>query len=139
MLSLGMSSKGLLCFSLLFRSMSNTLALFVDPFLIDPPEDYWPEGEVVGCIIDGCWGIYVPQQFCKRYEKVEGVSQQDWDICLAGPEHELYWDAWDEVLSNWQFEETDSNGGVWRISLQQDGDLFQFRELVRCEGRDSDD
>ena len=118
--------------------MSNILASFVDPLLIDPPEYYWPEGESE-CIIDGCWGIYVPQQFCQRYEKVSGVSQEDWDICLAGPERELYWDAWDAVLNDWQFEEADSNGGVWRISLHQDGDLFQYRELVRCEGRDSDD
>lgn len=134
-----MSSQALLIFpSLYFRSMSYYLEQLVDPRPIDPPEDDWPEPESY-CIIDGSWGIYVPQQFCQRYEKVSGVSQEDWDICLAGPEHELYWDAWDEILTDWHFEETDSFGKVWRIYISQDGDLYQYRELIRCEGPDSDD
>jgi hypothetical protein len=110
----------------------------VDPRPIDPPEEDWPETQSE-CIVDGSWGIYVPQRFCERYKKIDSVSQDDWDICLFGPEHELYWEAWDEILNDWTFEETDSNGGVWKIYISQDGDLFQCREFVRAEGRDDID
>lgn len=132
-----MSSDELLSKSRI-RTMSYILEPIVDPRPIDPPEyfeEQEPEGE---CIVDGCWGIYVPQRFCQRYEKIDRVDQDDWDACLAGPDHEFYWEAWDSILSDWYYEEIDANGGVWKIFISQDGDLFQYREFVRAEGRDDD-
>lgn len=114
------------------RPMNYYSDLLVDPRPSAPPEDNWPETES-DCIIDGSWGIYVAQRFCERYHKVDGVSQEDWDICLAGPDHTDYWEAWDTILGDWQHEETDEQGRIWKIYLSQDGDLFQYRECIGKE------
>jgi hypothetical protein len=49
-------------------------------------------------------GIYVPQEFAKRFanraQQVIGVTDEDWAILDAGPGHELYWDVWNEVEQN---------------------------------------
>ncbi|MFZ9326520.1 MAG: hypothetical protein ACO24H_03535 [Polynucleobacter sp.] len=109
--------------------------MFEPAWMIDPPEAFessWPDAEST-CIIDGAHGIYVPQQFCQRYEKTENVCQEDWDICLAGPDHEHYWESWDAILNDWGGEEFDELNGVYRIWIEQDGDLFQYRQLDRVE------
>ena len=47
------------------------------------------------CVVDGSRGQYVPQVFAERFpEWCEGDEEA---ILRAGPEHELYWDVWDEV------------------------------------------
>jgi hypothetical protein len=120
------------------RTMDYVMPALVDPRPLDPPEENWPEAQSE-CIVDGLHGIYVPQQFCQRYEKIDRISQGDWDNCLAGPDNESYWDSWDQILSDWTFEEADGNGGVWKISIKQDGDLFQCREFLRAEKPDSSD
>jgi hypothetical protein len=79
------------------------------------------------CIVDGANGIYVPQAFCRRYEKTDKVEQEDWEICLSGPDHEYYWESWNNILDNWGGEETDGAGNTFEISLYQDGDLYQCR------------
>lgn len=82
------------------------------------------------CIVDGGFGIYVPQTFCRRYEKTDNVTQEDWDICLSGPDHEFYWESWESILNCWGGEETDKSGNTFKIFLFQDGDLYQCRRLV---------
>jgi hypothetical protein len=73
------------------------------------------------CIIDGHWGVYVPQEFASRgMAEAWGVKPEDIAILLAGPDHEFYWEAWDDVTREATFK--DANGKVW--SLEQDGDLF---------------
>ena len=47
------------------------------------------------------------------------MSDEDWAIVEAGPDHEYYWDTWDTVLANAQV--TDENGVQY--TLDQDGDL----------------
>lgn len=105
-----------------------------DPRPIDPPE-YWDDEEDIDreCIVNDAHGIYIPQVFCERYKKLDCVTQEDWDICLSGPEHDLYWDAWNEILNDWRFEEADAMGNVFEIFLDQDGDLFQCRRFIRAE------
>jgi len=69
-------------------------------------------------------GIYIPQAFSemvsfgdfKPEAQVKYVDQDQINILLDGPDHDHYWDVWDEVLSN--AETTD--GGVFH----QDGDLW---------------
>lgn len=74
-------------------------------------------GSSVYCIVDGCWGIYVPQRFVTAYDPgYWGVSADDVAVLLAGPDHEHYWDTWDAVLCN----AVGRNGEL----LEQDGDLF---------------
>lgn len=66
-------------------------------------------------------GIFIPQHFAESINRdfVTGVDSEQWTILEAGPEHELYWDVWDEVM----------NGAVVskdgrEYTLYQDGDLF---------------
>lgn len=71
--------------------------------------------------VDSHWGIYVPQRFAEivtakgHRDLVTGVSPEDWEILMAGPEHEYYWDTWDDVLDN---------ARVGAFHLHQDGDLW---------------
>lgn len=105
-----------------------------DPRPLDPPCDFEEVEEFdSACIVDGHHGIYVPQLFCQRYEIAGDISREDWGICLAGPDHENYWEAWDEILSCWRAEETDGMGNVFEVFLQHDQDLFQCRRFIRAE------
>lgn len=72
-------------------------------------------------LIDGFHGVCVPQAFAEAYNLHDwGISTEDINVLLAGPEHPDYWDVWDLVLYNASF--TDEDGTVW--TLYQDGDLF---------------
>ena len=44
-------------------------------------------------------GQYIPRDWalCVRRDCVEGVSEEDYAVLEAGPEHEFYWDTWTEV------------------------------------------
>lgn len=78
----------------------------------------------VSCILDGCRGIYIPQTFAQCFDTDKwGVSQEDVEILLSGPDHEHYWDAWQDVIDNASILE---NGNEW--TLHQDSDLFAIRE-----------
>lgn len=80
-----------------------------------------------GVIVDGAMGIYVPEQFAVRFDCAEfGIAAEDRAVLLAGPDHELYWDTWDEVLG----EARTSDG----YTLAQDGDLFLIHpRAVWCD------
>lgn len=68
-------------------------------------------------LVDGCAGIYVPQRFAQNYDmRFWGVSVEAEAVLLSGPDHEDYWEVWDEVLMECGV------GGDWR--LWQDGDLW---------------
>jgi len=77
-------------------------------------------------------GIYIPQYFAESIQRecLGGVSNEDMQILLDGPEAEYYWDAWDTVLDNAIL--TDKNGKRW--SLYQDGDLWLVPEDWIPEG-----
>jgi len=110
----------------------------IDPRSFDPPsfyEEEHPEDELEH-IVDDCRGIYIPQFFCQNYEKTEGVDNEDWEICLSGPDHEHYWEAWDNILSSWETTEEDCNGLVFKITIEQDGALYQRRSFSHKESID---
>lgn len=71
---------------------------------------------------DSARGIYIPQHFAEsvNVDMLSGVDSADMDILRAGPDHENYWDSWQDVLDS--AELTDSDGNVW--ILHQDGDLW---------------
>lgn len=72
------------------------------------------------CLVGSGAGIYVPMCFASNYEmKAWGVSEENQEI-LKNPDHDLYWDTWDDVLNLASF--TDDKGQKW--SLHQDEDLF---------------
>ena len=68
-------------------------------------------------------GIYIPQNFIEfTYEDcIDGVSSWVKEVLAIGPEHEGYWDAWDECLSSCVV--TSKDDGV-KYTLWQDGDLW---------------
>ena len=71
-------------------------------------------------IFDSARGVYIPQAFANYCnENWHGVSEENRTILKDGPDNELYWDTWDEVLNNASFEK---DGNKW--TLYQDGDLW---------------
>jgi hypothetical protein len=66
-------------------------------------------------------GIYLPRDFAEsvRFELVTGINANDWDVLLAGPEHELYWDVWSDCLDDVVIDD-----GNRKFRLYQDGDLW---------------
>lgn len=84
----------------------------------------------VTCIIDGACGIYVPKEFALRFPS--RIQEKDRKVLLAGPDHEEYWDVWDDVLGSVTI--IDTRNMEW--SLFQDGDLFAVREDVTDKERE---
>jgi len=80
----------------------------------------------INCIIDGQCGIHIPQWFAEKFDlsKWSGINADDIDIIKSGSDHELYWEAWDEVMSDAKY--IDDYGITW--TLYQDGDLFAVSE-----------
>ncbi len=77
------------------------------------------------CIVDGHFGVYVPQTFVERNDPVEWgfeKDDEDWAILLKGPDNEgneHYWDAWETISNNAKKD------GCY---LYQDSDLFMVPE-----------
>lgn len=67
-------------------------------------------------------GQYIPQFFAQAIDRdcVTSVTAEDWKTLEAGPDHDLYWDAWASVLDSATI--TDKDGK--KYSLHQDGDLW---------------
>ena len=67
-------------------------------------------------------GIYIPQYFAESVNRdmLSGVSDTDMNILLTGPDHEYYWDVWNDVEQSAIL--TDSNGVTY--CLYQDSDLW---------------
>lgn len=71
-------------------------------------------------IVDGCHGIYVPQRYAKICSSDDMATNEQREILLAGPDHDEYWDVWDEVLSNVIVMR---GGSRWALD-QDEGDVF---------------
>lgn len=73
-------------------------------------------------------GIYIPRDFATSFadrdKHVSGVSPEDWKILESGPDHDLYWDAWQSVCDNAIV--TDDNG--IKFSIHQNGDCWLVPE-----------
>ena len=80
--------------------------------------------------VDASWGIYIPQRFCESYEKPDNISEEDWAICLKGPEHEWYWEAWDEIRMNYKVE---FNGKILTLDYGGYDDLMFRIEFLPTE------
>ena len=73
------------------------------------------------CLIDGNRGIYIPQQFARKWgDSVQsGMDEEQKTILLAGPQHSQYWDVWEEIVNEVVFLFDGQ-----KCSLYEDGDLF---------------
>jgi hypothetical protein len=71
---------------------------------------------------DNARGVFIPQYFaeCVQREYVTGVSKEDYDVLLAGPDHEHYWEAWADVVDN----ATINDPVMGPCYLYEDGDLW---------------
>ena len=79
----------------------------------------------VAILLDESRGIYIPKNFVDEFDIAKwNVSAKDAEILSRGPEDELYWDAWHNVLDNAWY--VDKEGTRWR--LYQDGTLFAYKE-----------
>lgn len=71
-------------------------------------------------LVDEVHGINIPRWFAVKYDAASwGISDGDIEILRAGPEHEHYWDAWDDILRDARHHYDDR---TW--CLYQDGDLW---------------
>ena len=77
-------------------------------------------------------GVYIPRDFAVETYRhcIDGVSDDELAILAAGPDHEWYWDTWEDVERNAVV--TDSGSGK-QYRLLQDGDLW----LVPITAEDS--
>ncbi len=77
-------------------------------------------------LLSDAHGVYLPRDFAQLWSKAEragrvtGVSDEDWAILEAGPDHESYWDVWCEVEQDARV--FDDKGNVYRV--YQDSDCF---------------
>ena len=81
--------------------------------------------------LDSNRGVYIPQNFAEIVKRdcVSGVTEDDWNVLAAGPDHESYWDVWNDVESNARV--TDPDSGIVYY-LYQDGDLWLVPEVNVC-------
>ena len=77
--------------------------------------------QAIEIFCDSASGVYIPQRFAKEVNKelLSGVDRAELSILESGPDHEQYWDVWNNVENN---AVVTTEGHKWR--LYQDGDLF---------------
>jgi len=75
----------------------------------------------INILVSCCHGIYVPQAFVEGYDLSlwNGIDAEDIETIQAGPEHEWYWDSWNDILNSASYS---LDGRTYR--LHQDDDLF---------------
>ncbi len=82
--------------------------------------------------LDDHRGIYIPRDFANSFSdrnaSTKGVTDEDWAILEAGPDHEHYWDAWHDVYLNCVVI---SNGTTY--ILYQDGPLWLIPEEMEWD------
>jgi len=81
-------------------------------------------------------GIHIPRDFANsfinRERDVSGVDADDWKILETGPNHEWYWEAWDNICDNACV--TDENG--IKYSVYQNGDCWLIPHGMEWSDRD---
>ena len=81
---------------------------------------------------DGSRGIYIPKYFAESVTRkyVYGITEEDLNWFLdKEPDHDQYWDRWDEILNNCYLMDHDNN----KYDLYQDGDLWLYCEALMTE------
>jgi hypothetical protein len=73
--------------------------------------------------LDDHRGRYIPRDFANsfsdRASTVKGVDAETWEILEDGPDHEFYWEAWQEVENS---ARVIIDGHQYRV--YQDGDCW---------------
>ena len=72
-------------------------------------------------MMSDAYGVYIPQNTMNDLtEQWQGINDEDRAICLAGTDHEQYWDAWFNILDSAFYIDDSGN----KYTLHQDGDLW---------------
>jgi hypothetical protein len=72
-------------------------------------------------------GIYIPRDWANSFSElatISGIEDDTLAILRAGPDHEQYWEAWEEVLDRATVR--DDKGNVFTV--YQDGDCWLIPE-----------
>lgn len=73
-------------------------------------------------------GVYIPRDFANsfidRAKHVAGVDDETWAVLETGPDHEWYWEAWQDVCDDALI--TDDKG--IKYTVHQDGDCWLIPE-----------
>jgi len=82
-------------------------------------------------LVDGRFGIYVPQRFAELYGELAvskgGIKQAQVDVLLRGVGESNYWDTWDDVMQTFSYVLHKGK----TLLLQQEDDLW----MVEMEDR----
>jgi hypothetical protein len=79
-------------------------------------------------LIDENQGVYIPKVFCEQCNPDNSFWVWDYENdgeILLNPEHELYWEVWDEILNNAFYHNPDEN---IKYTLYHNGDLWLIPE-----------
>jgi hypothetical protein len=84
--------------------------------------------------LDDHRGVYIPRDFALEVKRdcVSGVTEEQWAILEAGPDHEWYWDTWSEVEQNATVTDPEDgtvfhlcqNGPLWLVPSGYDNPEF---------------
>jgi hypothetical protein len=74
------------------------------------------------CLVDGHFGIYVPQRFAELYGDGCGAETADIEILKGDVDSLLYWETWECVLD-------DARIDGYRIYQDESGDVFTVEWL----------
>ena len=89
----------------------------------------------INLLVSDSHGVYVPQVFASNFDLSlwNGIRPEDIETIEAGPDHEWYWDAWNDILSSAEYV---TEGNTYR--LHQDGDLWAvcYEQMSDDEYRD---
>ena len=91
------------------------------------------QDNMITVLLDGDRGIYLPQSFAENFDMGEWhVKAEGAEILRAGPDHEFYWEAWDDVLNYARYTMAKPPRGMkkgkWHLSVGESGDLFAVHE-----------
>ena len=75
-------------------------------------------------LLNDSHGIYIPQNFYQNFDLKQWNINQNEYTDLNDPDSEIYWDSWNDLLSN---AYCILNGKKWH--LYQDGDLWAIHYL----------
>ena len=84
--------------------------------------------DAVTLILSDARGVYIPRDFVTdNYNEVAvdhcsawGIKEEDVAILASGPDHEFYWETWDDVLDYAHYVDEEGN----KYFLSQGGDLW---------------
>ena len=91
----------------------------------------WTPGKGPTLLLDGHRGIFIPQAFGQII--TADIQEEDRSVLQDGPDHEHYWDVWEDVLNTCTW--TDADGVTW--SLYQDNDLWAVPDTMTEEELDA--